>query len=399
MEGRRAARLRRQRNREDVQDSFWQDFVLRIKNGEVIPIISNSVRNDRIFDIDYDYNVGISQEKIDLHAAVLNIQEELAEEWAAEIKYPLPDKQHLARVAVYNRIISLDDAQAKRRYLNFLKTYLLDLAEEDEMMQDLVPGLRAELGTLSFSDIAFQLDYPRFTDAYEDPLRLLAQLPLPIYITTSHHDFLERALHAEKKTPRTQICFLFGEPMNIMPEHRADPDFIPTPQSPLVYHLHGFEQYPESLIISEDDYLNFLVRVLDERREVNAPLIPLLLSEALSSSSIILLGYRLHDWDFRVVFRGLIKTKPGSLRKYSLAIQLDPVERRLAMANLDDFFAAALAAQLDPDEQSELPDDHAMREYLKEYFKPEKFIVEWGTTCGFIRKMCNKWDEWRRGQE
>jgi hypothetical protein len=206
----------------------------------------------------------------------------------------------------------LDNAQAKRGYLQFLKTYLLDIAEEDDEIADLVYDLRMDIDNLSFADIAVQLEYPLFEDPRrEDPLRLLAQLPLPIYVTTSHHDFLERALEAEKKTPRTHVCFLFGEPMGVEDKYRIAPDIEPSAESPLVYHLHGIEHYPQSLIISEDDYLDFLVRVLDERREVTDPFIPQRLSVALSQSSILLLGYRLHDWDFKVIFRGLIKTKPS----------------------------------------------------------------------------------------
>jgi len=367
-------RLRRRRTRireRKSQDSYWTDLNLRIKDGEVIPVISNSVRNDRIFDIGYDYNAGLAKE--DPHVGELTIDEELAEEWAEEIRYPMPDKRQLARVAVYNRIESDDDEQAKRKYLRFLKEYMLDIAEDDEDVSGLVGELRDQMHTLSFSEIACQLDYPRFEDVHaEDPLRLLARLPLAVYVTTSYYDFLERALQAESRTPRTQICFLFGEPMDVAPKHRPDPDIVLTPKEPLVYHLHGFERYPESLVLSEDDYLDFLARVSEESRDSKAPFIPLYLSAALAESSLILLGYRLHDWDFRVLFRGLIKAKHDALRKFSLAIQLDPVEQR-GVVNA-----------------------HEARNYLEKYFEPSKFRVEWDNTDDFIRKLYRKWDEWRK---
>lgn len=369
-------RLRHERQGKRVSEaSFWQEINLRISEGQVVPIVSNSVRNDRIFDIDYDYNLGISNEKPSQHIANLNVDEELAEEWADEIGYPLPDKHRLARVAIYNRVIkSLDAEQAKRNYLRFLKNYLIFVAEADKSVADVLDDLKEQINTLSFSDLACQLDYPRFHDvSLQDPLRLLAQLPLKIYVTTSYYDFMERALLAEGKTPRTQISFLFGNPDGIIPEHRPDSTIVATPNEPVVYHLHGFERYPLSLVLSEDDYLEFLVRVSEESRDSRAPFIPLYLSRALAESSLILLGYRLHDWDFKVLFRGLVKAKHASLRKFSLAIQLDPME------------------------QKEITASKEARSYLKTYFEPEKFIVEWGTTDDFVKRLRQSWDEWRRG--
>jgi hypothetical protein len=197
----------------------------------------------------------------------------------------------------------------------------------------LARDLRSQVDAFDFSDIAHQLDYPYFADARtEDPLRLLAKLPLSVYVTTSYYDFMERALDSEGRHPRTQICFLFGEPSNVAPEHRPDPDIVLTPERPLVYHLHGFERYPESLVLSEDDYLGFLARVSEEGKDTKMPFVPLYLSDALAVSSLILLGYRLHDWDFRVLFRGIIRAKKGAEMyrsaqgKFGLAIQLDPKE-------------------------------------------------------------------------
>ena len=43
-------------------------------------------------------------------------------------------------------------------------------------------GLCSDLG---FSDVALRLGYPQYENALDDPLRLLAELPLPIYLTTS----------------------------------------------------------------------------------------------------------------------------------------------------------------------------------------------------------------------
>lgn len=357
-------------------DDYLHDLNLRINDGMVIPIINNSVRNDRIFDIDYNYNVGLNKDRVeDPHVEALNVDEELAEIWADYIGYPMPDRTNLARVAIFSRIKSDDAAQAKTKYLNFLKSCLLNLAQDDEEVSDLVEELTRQSATLLFSDIACELDYPRFPQGREDPLRLLARLPLPIYVTTSYYDFLERALQEEGRPSQTEICFLSGLPQHIAPEHRPRPDFVPTPEKPLVYHLYGYEKYPDSLILSEDDYLDFLVKIAQDTDQFS-PIIPPYLREALATSSLILLGYRLHDWDFRVLFRGLINAEQNYLRdrRFSLAIQLDPVE------------------------QKEIANEAEAQLYLQDYFEASMFKVEWGNTERFVEKLWQNWDKWRRGE-
>ena len=316
-------RAEQQRRQEQAgQESFWQDLCRRINDGQVIPIISNAVRSDRIFDIDGDQIIGVSAGQAE-KATGLTITEQLADAWAARIGYPLPEQQRLARVAQYNRVVkSRDDLQAKSRYLDFLKDALLFLAEEDEDIDaETIREQRDAIDQLSFSDIAQELGYPNFTPGQSDPLRTLAQFNLPIYVTTGYFDFMERALAANGRQPRTQICFWAGEPVEFADEtHRVAPHFVPSAEEPLVYHLYGLESYPESLVLSEDDYLDFLARVSQDVSQEN-PIIPWYLRKALTKSSLLLLGYRLQDWDFRVLFRGIINTTPRITAQKSPAVR------------------------------------------------------------------------------
>jgi hypothetical protein len=363
--------------KENKSDDFWGELSRRIKEGTVIPILSNTVRNDRIFDLTYDTNGQPPEETVEDEEELeeeLTVDEQLAMLWAEQLNYPLPDKNMLARVAQYNHVKGVDAEQAKMKYLHFLKLCLLDLAQEvDEQVVDLVEELKSQIVTHTFSDIACQLEYPKFKEAQDDPLRTLAELPLHIYVTTSYYDFLERALVEQNKTPRSQICFWAGEPRDVAPEHRADPNFVPSKDNPLVYHLYGFEKYPESLVLSEDDYLDFLVKISQDT-DANAPIIPLYLREALTESSLILLGYRLQDWDFRILFRGIINAKHSNLRRFSLAIQLDPAK------------------------QQGVENPEEAQHYLQDYFEPAKFRVEWGDTDSFIKKLRQEWNKWRQSQ-
>jgi hypothetical protein len=207
----------------------------------------------------------------------------------------------------------------------------------------------------------------------------LALLPLPVYVTTGHHDFLERALIDVGKHPRVQVCNWFskeGHPalewFDVPPESEKALDSRPDPVHPLVYHLYGVEKDPLSLVISEDDYMEFLVRVSEDRNAI-----PLGLQRALAQSAILLLGYRLRCWDFRVLCRGIVKKsiEDSKLEKPNLAIQLSPpVLRWEAGTEMPDYSGEA-------------------QRYLQSYLELSRLSVEWDSTLGFVQKL---WQEWEK---
>jgi len=365
---------------ESSENSFWTELNRRIREGTVIPVVSDSIRSESIFSLG---SAG-QEEEPEPAAAETNADEqgedvpstvsnELSRLWASQVGYPLPDPQDLASVAQYNRVMSDDSTQAKAAYLDFLKTTLLAFAEIKGAAADLLEELKVKVHESSFSDLVQELDYPPLEEGQIDPLRILARLPLPIYVTTSYHDYLERALKAEGKSPRTQVCFWAGEQINVAPEHETNYELQPTPESPLVYHLLGYERYPTSMAISEDDYLDFLVRVSQDS-DSRKPVIPLYLREALAVSSLILIGYRLDDWDFRVLFRGIVNTQNNSLRWFSLVIQMTP-EQQFHVQNTDK-----------------------ARRYLESYFGPSRFKVEWSQPNEFLNRLWDEWQKWRQGQ-
>jgi hypothetical protein len=81
-----------------------------------------------------------------------------------------------------------------------------------------------------------------------------------------------------------------------------------------------------------------------------------------------LLGYRLQDWDFRVIFRGLIAPRRSSRRLVSVSIQLVP----------DSEGVKDLA--------------HA-QQYLERYFDDANFEIYWGDTQSFMQSL---WEQWER---
>ena len=163
---------------------------------------------------------------------------------------------------------------------------------------------------------------------------VLAEFPLPIYLTTSYHDFIEVALRRAGKKPRTEIC-RWHKGLDGIPSV-LDGTYEPSKDEPLVYHLHGFDAYPGSMVLTEDDHLDYLVAISQNVGRGTDP-IPRRIRQALADSSLLLLGYGLRSWDFRVIFWGLIKPRP--LQQTSVYIQLVPsdTEREYLQKYLGEF--------------------------------------------------------------
>ena len=342
--------------------------IISIRNmSRVIPIISNSFRLEQIFRDEKKITDQIAW-KPDEGEEDLTVDEQLTKIWAKQVKYPMSDDQNLARVAQYYQVEQEGSNLAKEEYLEFLSSLFLEIHSDEKGFEETVRGLKREIQTRPFAEIVQMLKYPKFPEGMNDPLTTLADLPFPIYITTSYHDFLERALEKANKTPRTQMIFWedSGE-FDVSRNQEPDPSLDPI-TNPVVYHLFGMEKEPGSIVLSEDDYLKFLVTVVSDTDTQN-PIVPNGLKRALSSSHLLLLGYHLKDWDFRVLFRFILNyrsNRKGELAKKGIFILLKPKGS----------------------------DPHLL-DYLKQYFGLKQFEIEWDSTESFAQKL---WDVWK-GQQ
>ncbi len=384
--------------------NLWGDLRNRIGNEEVIPVISNALLNNYIFDVDEDGRLGANLQGNGTEPTendFLAVDEQLARKWADYIGYPFEERQvELSRVAQYNLVNIWENksVDAKRYYLTFLKILLLSIASNDVYIQDdedlyewvddiwnrvsnleYISDIQKILNKFSFSDLTVRLRYPRINETQQNPLDLLAEMPLPIFVTTSHHDFMERALRKADKHPRTQICPWNEEfggtpplPVWFDPESApedVDPNSEPTSVTPLVYHLYGYEENPASLVITEDDYMDFLIKV-----SVEPNVIPSGVTKRMTKSSLLLLGYRIRSWDFRVLLKGIIRKLRNidtSQATFNFAVQLDPALRLPDQEELDN-----------------------ARNYIEmAYFPREMFKVEWHSSLQFIQKLHGYWQD------
>jgi hypothetical protein len=329
-------------------DIDWAFIAKKIDEKRFVPILSNRVIQDTLFDAEG--------------------AEGVVRAWADSIDYPLADGHNLTRVAQFLSVTRQDPAWAKFRYLQFLKQSLFESARgESGADQSFLEGVRNEIRTLTFSKLAAKrLNHPDFGQGRETPLSILATLDVPVYLTTSYHLLMEDALKAVGKTPRTEVyCWQQGLEQNIPPECASDPTFEPGINTPLVYHLHGVDIFTDSLVLTEDDHLEFLVNVTQDFREVD--MIPSTVRNALTNGLLALLGYELHAWDLRVLLQGVIKD--SALRPGSVAIQLMPGQAQ-GIKNSAGF-----------------------QQYLQKYFGQVNISVYWGDPHTFVETLRKEWEK------
>jgi CHAT domain-containing protein/SIR2-like protein len=234
-------------------------------------------------------------------------------------------------------------------------------------------GLGRDELALRYEELLETIWRQRLETESHEPHRMLASLPFRLYITTNPEQLLVKAL-AETRTPHSEICrwnaeladlpSIFDPPAAsaLAPAGASEPYRLDA-QRPLVYQLFGTLARPESLVITEDDYFDFLIGVT-----ANKDLIPKPVRRALADSALLFLGFQLDDWDFRVLFRS-IAGQEGARRRQSYA---------------------HIAVQVDPEEGRVQRPDQA-REFLNAYFQNADISIFWGTVEDFVKELSRHW--------
>lgn len=261
----------------------------------------------------------------------------IAETWAESFNYPLVDRENLVQVAQYLAVEN--DA----------------MFPKEELLNNWFTNLRS----------------PDFRQLNE-PHGVLASLPLPIFITTNYDNFMYRALDEYRdkngrktKTPVREVCRwnrLIEKKLHRKPSVFDDFEFTATPEAPVVFHLHGYDEMPESLVLTEDDYIDFLVRI----SQGDSGVIPPRIQEAIADTSLLFVGYSLNDLNFRVLFRGIINSIERTTGRDSFTLQFPP------------------------------PPDQASLRYIENYFDKMSIKVVWGDASDFVAELLEKWEAYNQ---
>jgi len=260
---------------------------------------------------------------------VLPLGSKVAANLAEEYDYPLEDRHDLARVAQYIAV-GYDALFPKERIADSFKN---------------VPA-------------------PDFASV-DEPHALLADLNLPVYVTTNYDDFMYKALEDRRRRPRRELCHWHqGLERTQKSVFALDSSYVPDESNPVVFHLHGHVDVPESLVLTEDDYLDFLKRMSE-----NSNLLPPRIQQAFTGASLLFLGYSISDWDFRVLFRSLVSSLAISQQRAHVSVQLAPGGEALSGEQRTK-----------------------MQQYLDRYFGQLHIRVYWGTCREFAIELRQRWD-------
>jgi len=295
-----------------------------------------------------------------LYESLLGQPREIARRWAEAYHYPMAphERESLPQVAQFLTINQYDRAPYDE-----LEEYL-EKQIQTRYKDDLPPELRQ--GRSSLDTLVDAVGAKRRQSYPAEPNKVLAQLPLPIYITTNPDNLIVSALKEAGKDPQVVLCPWNDYVEQVESIYDTEPDYFPTPDRPLVYHLFGNLNEPDSLVLTEDDYFDFLIGVTS-----NKELIPSAVRRALADTALMFLGFQMDDWNFRVLFRSILSQQGGGRRdRYAhIAVQIEPEEGRI----------------LEPERA---------RRYLENYFsKGADISLFWGSAEDFLKELNMRWKE------
>jgi hypothetical protein len=285
---------------------------------------------------------------------VLGSKQDIAERWADRWQMPIAahSRQDLAKVAQYLRVEQKVPGELPTRMAEYLQEEVLErinaaAADPADPFHAVDPTISTQAAIMEVGRRLLERD-PGY--AY----KTVAAMPVPVFVTTNWTLLLEQALQAcvPKKVPKT-----FYFPWNDRAEwpEQSGP-VTPTPEEPLVYHLFGRLEDPDSLVISEDDYFEWLTAWIAKQS-----LVPEVVAKLLTNRSLLFLGYRLDDWEFRVLFQSIKSFPSSSLqlpRNKHVGVQLSPGLR-----------------EIEPE---------AAQDYLESYFGNDRVSIYWSDTRRFL---------------
>jgi hypothetical protein len=290
-----------------------------------------------------------------LTESLLGSRREIARRWAETYHFPMAphNREDLTQVAQY-LAVNLQRMFPRDELLEYLR---------EEMLRRYGHDLPEALHEASLDELVTAVGLQRRAQHPAEPHQVLAGLPLPIYITTDPCNLLAEALSAAGKEPQVELCRWNDDIAQLPSIYDIEPNYRPDAQRPLVYHLFGRLQEPDSLILTEDDYFDYLIGVTS-----NKDLVPGVVRRALADTSLLFLGFQMDDWNFRVLFRSIM-SQEGRGRRHGYA---------------------HVAAQIDPEEGRILEPDRARR-YLESYFHDADISIYWGSAEDFMQELQRRW--------
>ncbi len=296
-----------------------------------------------------------------------NSMDILKSEWPQTLEHI---KRNRLTPVIGDGVHELDQATIAKKMLQGYLYPFNDQTNLARVMQFIAVSKQDRLShTYDFTELIEEIQ-PAAPKASGDIHNTLAELPLPLYITTNHDDNMYEALKKRGKKPRRSLYVWKEKIYDRLDE--LDVGFTPDSSNPLVYHLYGHKSIYESLVLTEDDLLDYLASMSGEVKitdKVNRGLHPFV-QRALARNVLLFLGYRMDTLFFRVLLRSFFHAVE-SPSLFNLAIQLPPSPKNEQYFN-----------------------------YLKGYFEEFSEIkarIYWYTIEDFAKALEANWKEYRYG--
>ncbi len=322
-------------------DEPWTALIDNIRQGVVTPVLGPR-----------------------LTAPYVGTHRDIAREWARTFEYPLepPFDSDLPQVTQYlaKKRGPLFPRNRLRTFVGvrLLKTFPDELKEN---MPERLEGLDVDVEDERITIERRLIDHPALLDELlsavvrvrraaaasggHESHSVLARLRLPLYLTTQPWSLLPDALREEHELDPTVAYLPWRDDAEWEEIDTADDaELRGTAEDPLVYHLFGHVKYRNSVVLTEDDYFEFLFRGGDNKLTV-----PRQVRSRIVESSLLLLGFGIDEWPFRVLFR-FIRSLPRSRVEglSNLAVQVDPEESTTRNAQrLRDYLGMQLGSNFD----------------------------------------------------
>jgi hypothetical protein len=286
---------------------------------------------------------------------------DLAKLWGQIYHYPMSDRDtdDLPRIAQY-LAVTREGVFPRREFYKSVYRRILD-----RFAADVPPNLRDlddseiidQLGTLvSAAGAALRLR------DLEEPHLVLASYRLPVYITTDPSNLLIDALVQQRAKPRVRLLRWNAAAAQCDDDYLAmTPPQSPTKATrefPIVIKLFGDLAAPASLVITEDQFFDYLTKAPTIK-----DIVPPAVKSRLSDSALLFVGFDADSWEFRVMYRSLLQLEGMNL--------------------LQDY--EHFAVQIDP---NSILDPSNARRYIEKYLQSKaKLRLYWGDVATFISEL------------
>jgi hypothetical protein len=158
-------------------------------------------------------------------------------------------------------------------------------------------------------------------------LSMLADLEFPLVITTNYDHLYERAL--EHRAAREGLA---GDPAShynvsiYSPNYKTKTKTVdcpakPDPKRPFILKIHGDFSKPDSIVVTDEDYIQFVLRMSD--KHPYNPFGKNVLTH-LVNFQILFIGYSLTDYNLRLLFKTLRWNLDASEIRPAFSVDIKP---------------------------------------------------------------------------